>query len=367
MNLRPQSYINGTSAITCHGDSLELFFKNLTEKKTGHRSWRDLTYKPNHSLKVNTFKVPDFELDISLKPAVERRLGFLSRMCLQAAIKSTTAAQLDLENQDLKIGLIVGTAEGPSAVRENFNEKLFCHGPTSASPILFAKSVHNSIASFVALQLNIFGPTVTVVNGELSVASSINLANTWLSSQTVDHVILLIGDEVYDKELHYLCSKDYNILDHYNPLSPDQPVPGEGVAGFVLSNQPLRKNDSSIKISAGTFLEPHLPPLPEIVISDLKGISQSHSLGKRILKNSQVVSYNSAIGSFPTNGGIDIIIANEYLKNNSLLALTPQESNKNFNQLSESISGTSEAYLTQIAKHDEIGVVRLEKSNKVKG
>jgi 3-oxoacyl-[acyl-carrier-protein] synthase II len=94
------------------------------------------------------------------------RLDRLCRLFLSAAYLSVDAAALRIEDEDSeRVGLSFGTGLGCLLTNAEYNQRLVAHGPTAASPRLFAYTVSSAAAGEVSIALGIKGPNVTAHAG----------------------------------------------------------------------------------------------------------------------------------------------------------------------------------------------------------
>lgn len=112
--------------------------------------------------------VVDIPLDVI--PADKRthtgRLDRLCRLFLSAAYLAVDAAALRIEAVDAeRVGLSFGTGLGCLLTNAEYNQKLSAHGPSAASPRLFAYTVSSAAAGEVSIALGIKGPNVTAHAG----------------------------------------------------------------------------------------------------------------------------------------------------------------------------------------------------------
>ncbi len=343
------SFIRGLATVSAFGDSLTELSSAVKNKMLPSRESSTVTYQ-EYKLDLEIYKVPHFPLDIALKPAIERRLSFFSRMSIQAVAKAMQDSGDEFTNKN--IGIIVGTSQGPTAVREKFNQKLYCEGFTSASPTLFANSVHNSTASFIAQQLNILGPTLTIVNHEASTSSALITANSWLTEKNLDFVFVIIGDEIYKKELSYLATKDYQKLQDFSPLVANNPVPGEGVACFILSNNKGAKYNLTLQADQSLRHMKLDKDTPAVI--DFKGCPFSGPLALQLAQDQQVASYTKQLGSFPTVGALELALSCYHLQKGQIVA-SSSSTHPELNTITKNLLQQTQVQVLQTGKHNEIG------------
>ncbi|HVO22656.1 MAG TPA: beta-ketoacyl synthase N-terminal-like domain-containing protein, partial [Candidatus Margulisiibacteriota bacterium] len=114
----------------------------------------------------SAFGAPLDEIPVDVIPADKRsRIGRLDRLCrlfLSAAYAAVGAAQLSIDDADAdRVALSFGTGLGCLLTNAEYNQKLVEHGPTAASPRLFAYTVSSAAAGEVSIALGIKGANVT--------------------------------------------------------------------------------------------------------------------------------------------------------------------------------------------------------------
>ncbi len=191
-------------------------------------------------------RVRDWEARDHVKPALLRRMDHCSRMVVSAVRMALTDAALELTGDAAATaGVVVGTAFGNLSESEDFLRGLFAKGPALANPLTFPNLVLNAPTGYVAIDLGIRGPNLTVVRGEASGESALALAYDTIVSGQTDVLIAGGGDEIAP-----VLAQIYTDLDVLSPAdgggapwsSPfdrrrNGYVMGEGAAMLVLETQ----------------------------------------------------------------------------------------------------------------------------------
>lgn len=125
---------------------------------------------------------------------VLRRMGLSTKMVLSCIEEAKSRVKINAEGE--RVGLIVVTTQGPSSTNIEYFKKLVSFNYRGASPNLFAQSVHNNIASTVALTHQWKGPTLTLVQEENLWSALMNISQLWLQQKTVDKLWIILGNEV---------------------------------------------------------------------------------------------------------------------------------------------------------------------------
>lgn len=191
-----------------HVSSLGLGIKSLnTELAAGDAIEVDTRY----GKKTVYFKAGvEPSLPDVVPPNTLRRMSKISRMALGAsfeAVEMAKASGLDLSEPD-RIGLIVGTVYGCLEQANRFQKEVLQDGATGSSPTVFSNSIHNSMASQLSLIFQIQGPSFTGSTMSLTTPSAFQMAQDWLDLGHVDHVLIVIGDEVADYHLYAAAHED---------------------------------------------------------------------------------------------------------------------------------------------------------------
>jgi 3-oxoacyl-[acyl-carrier-protein] synthase II len=180
--------------------------------------------------KVDLENAPDRSLLKKL-----RRADRLSRMAVLAAAGAVADSGLSLDGR--RVGILLATPFGPHVTTFDFLDGILDFGEANVSPTAFSHSVHNAAASYVAVALEIKGPTLTVSRFRHSFASALQLAACWLAQDRVD-LVLAGGADIYGPVLGHVAGRllpsapDGAIAPFV--LSPVGQVPGEGAAFFLL-------------------------------------------------------------------------------------------------------------------------------------
>jgi 3-oxoacyl-[acyl-carrier-protein] synthase II len=227
--------INGIGMIFTRGLGIDSFEKALLQ------GWQKPGEAETHPATVGT--LPAYLVDVS-NPDVKallkkvRRSDSVSKMSVAAA--SDALANSGIENINRKrLGIIISTAFGPHVTTFDFLDDILDHGDAAVSPTTFSNSVHNAAASYVAMSLNIKGPTLTITQFQFSFQSALQLAKTWLEQGRCDYILVGAVDQ-YGEVLGYVSdhklttAKDGRIKPF--TFDPTCQVPGEGAAFFLLSN-----------------------------------------------------------------------------------------------------------------------------------
>lgn len=167
---------------------------------------------------------------ISLKTV--RRMDRMSQMAVASARLALEDAHVAVgpENRD-RVGIIFGTAYGPTDVKAQCTRTLFTKGPSQMSALLVPNSVMNAPAGHASLELGFRGINTTVNHNAASGESAIVYAAMELQRGTAD-IVLAGGADI-------LSEFFYESLTHFGAVSPVDGS-GEGARPFdVRRNGPI--------------------------------------------------------------------------------------------------------------------------------
>lgn len=131
-----------------------------------------------------------------LLTAKARRADRFTRMALLAAADAFSDGGLAAIPDKSRIGVVLATALGPHATTFGFLDGILDFGDAAASPTLFSHSVHNAAASYIALTLEVRGPTLTLTDFHFAFHEAVCLADLWLDQGRCDAVLVGAADEL---------------------------------------------------------------------------------------------------------------------------------------------------------------------------
>ena len=179
-----------------------------------------------------------------VRPALLRRMDRCSQMIVTACRMAVADAVLDLTGAEAEAaGVVVGTAFGNLSESEDFLRGLFAKGPGLVNPLTFPNLVLNAPAGYVAIDLGIHGPNLTVVRGEASGEAALALAFDTIRSGHAEVLLAGGGDELSPAlrqiytDLRLLSPNDGG-EEWSSPFDPRRNgfVMGEGAAILVLES-----------------------------------------------------------------------------------------------------------------------------------
>ena len=218
-----------------------------------------------------------------------------------------------------RVGIIFGSGYGLLRTTFNFLDSIIEDGDECASPIKFATSVHNSLASNVSITLGIKGASLTISTFHHSTAGIFQTAMNWLDSKMVDHVLVGMGDEYCDAMGYVLkraeCQHEENTY-----------IPGELFTCILLGRESeqqsgygkIKEVHLSKKIDQ---VEPELFNKLDAVIIAENGESCVANLYETVIPfGKTIITYSSLYGCSTVGNGIDTAVAALSLRDKKLYA-----------------------------------------------
>ena len=166
-----------------------------------------------------------------------RRADNLSKMAVIAAQGAFFDSGLDNSAKE-NLGLILGTAFGPHVTTFRFLDDILNYGDAGVSPTLFSHSVHNAANAYIASNLGIRGPALTLTYFNASFYQALLVAESWLKEDRCEHILLGSAEE-YGKEMAYVLSG----------VAPEFGLK-DGSAFFLVSKKKITNGYSSISAIA---------------------------------------------------------------------------------------------------------------------
>jgi 3-oxoacyl-[acyl-carrier-protein] synthase II len=291
-------------------------------------------------------KSPAFLVDLDTvrdKSALKkiRRSDKLSKMSVLAAVDALADSGIkDIAQK--KLGIILTTAYGPQVTTFNFLDDILDHGDAAVSPTIFSNSVHNAAASYIAMSLNIQGPTMTITQFQFSFQSGLQLAQAWLDQGRCDYVLAGAVDQ-YGDVLGYVAdhklttAKDGKIRPF--TFKPTCQVPGEGAAFFLLGN----KNEGNAYCGVNaihTNVDPDHDRSVDINIIDADGMMPDESAYLPSLsKDIPTAAYSPLFGSMMVGSAFNVAAGALMMKQQRRYATPVQDNPHTIRLLTETGDG----------------------------
>ena len=202
-------------------------------------SWFDVpALSPGARAQVYAAGEPDPEQ--LLEPGRRRRLSRLQQMAVVAAhqaLRTTSAATLAPERMAVAIGTGLGALNDTAA----FVENMILKEERAPRPALFTNSVHNALASQVAIECRLAGLNSTPVQREICFETALWQAATELAGGRADLALAGAADEL--NQYHLAAGRRWGWWPESSPAirpfanalaQPARPLPGEGCTLFAL-------------------------------------------------------------------------------------------------------------------------------------
>ena len=174
-----------------------------------------------------------------IEPAKRRKLSRLQQMALVAARKSFSTEHSAIAPE--KICIAVGTGLGSLNDTAAFVENMILKDERAPRPALFTSSVHNSLASQIAIELNFSGLNSTPIQREISFEIALWQGATELASGRAELALVGAADELNQYQLAagmrwgWWHASSPGIRPFAGALkSHERPLPGEGGAMVTL-------------------------------------------------------------------------------------------------------------------------------------
>lgn len=155
--------ITGMGVVSPIGNSVEKFWRNLTDGKSGISSI-DTFDVSNHKAKIAGI-IRDFNADDILGKNEARRLDRFTQFALAAAEQAWTDSNLDIDDINLeRLGVYVGSGIGGIETLIDNVDTLRERGPRRVSPTLVPAMISNAAAAQISIKWNAMGPTMSPVS-----------------------------------------------------------------------------------------------------------------------------------------------------------------------------------------------------------
>ena len=154
--------VTGMGVISPIGNTVDEFWNNLKEKKTGIGT---LTKFDTSDYKVKlAAQVKDFDPMKYMDKKEAKRMELFSQYAVAAATEAINQSGLDLEKEDVeRIGVSVGCGIGSLDIMESAHQKLQEKGPNRVPLLLVPLMITNMAAGNVALKFGLKGKCTNVV------------------------------------------------------------------------------------------------------------------------------------------------------------------------------------------------------------
>jgi len=248
-----------------------------------------------------------------------RRADQFTKMATLAAYDALIDSGIP-EQSKPKLGIILATAFGPHVTTFAFLDDILTYGDAGVSPTLFSHSVHNAAASYIALNLQTRGPTLTMTQFADSFQQAIILAESWLKEKRCEYILVGTVDQV-GKVMEYICSQKLKSaadgkIRPFNCAKEPESVPAEGSAFFLVTDNVKYNKYCSISGLPGKSRED-----ADLYILDSDGTCGDEGAYRKLAENKALLtSYAPIFGSMLTLSSFSCMAGALMLKNQKLYA-----------------------------------------------
>ncbi len=258
-----------------------------------------------------------------------RRADRFTRMSVLAASDALQDSGLGSDLDRARLGVIVGTAFGPHVTTFSFLDGILDFGDGAVSPTAFSHSVHNAAASYIAMTLDVRGPTLTLTHFHFAFHQAVLLARIWLDQGRCDAVLVGVADEL-GTVMEYACgrmltpARDGRINPFAFSSSPEV-VPGEGSVFFLLTKNAAGAGYGRV---AGVVQSPvsGLDPVTLVHVLDACGMARDESAYRAVVVPGRLTAgYAPLFGSILTGSAFHAATGALMLKKQKHYACPVQE------------------------------------------
>ncbi|UCE58694.1 MAG: beta-ketoacyl synthase chain length factor [Phycisphaerales bacterium] len=245
----------------------------------------------------------------------QRRLDKVTRMTLLAAFLALEDSSVDIADKR-RVGVLVGTGFGPLTTTFDYLDTIIDGGDNSASPTLFASSVHSALASAVSIFTKFNGPCLTITNLELVSTEVLSTACAWLDRQIVDYVLVGLADESCPVLEYAARLRGAGRSDRIEPLRLDacSYLPAEGAVALLLGRPTEQEKYASLldvqSIPLSSGIDSDLARNHRALLLAANGEQKTgRSFGQLDLGSVKVAVHSPLYGSLPVGLGFDVALA----------------------------------------------------------
>ena len=185
--------ILGLGVVSAAGVSLEDIARVFGQGGAATTPWPIPAISP--SCQVPVHACAEFGAEQLIEPLKRRKLSRLQQMALVAARKSFRPGLADGIAPE-KMCVVMGTGLGATNDTAAFVENLILKDGRAPRPALFTSSVHSSVASQIAIELNLSGLNSTPVQREISFETALWQGATELASGRAELALVGAADEL---------------------------------------------------------------------------------------------------------------------------------------------------------------------------
>ena len=258
-----------------------------------------------------------------------RRADRFTRMAVLAASDALQDSGLGSSLDKARLGVIVGTAFGPHVTTFSFLDGILDFGDGAVSPTAFSHAVHNAAASYIAMTLDVRGPTLTATHFYFAFHQAVLLAQMWLDQRRCDAVLVGVTDEL-GTVMEYACGRmltpaaDGRIKPFAFSATPEV-VPGEGSVFFLLTRDAVGAGYGRVVNEAQDF-SPRASTTGALQVLDACGMAKDERAYGRIAVPGQLMAgYAPIFGSLMTGSAFSAAAGALMLKRQKQFACPVQD------------------------------------------
>jgi len=180
--------ITGLGVVTSLGDTVEEFWNNIINGKSGisRISKFDVSEYPSQIAS----EIGDFNPDEYISPKDARRLALFTQYAIFGAQRALKDAGLEInENNAEQVGVLIGSGIGGIEVLEEQIEKLLSKGPKRVSPFFIPMMISNMASGNVSIYTGAKGPNSNAVTACASGTTAIGEAMEMIKRGDADIMI----------------------------------------------------------------------------------------------------------------------------------------------------------------------------------
>ncbi len=144
------------------------------------------------------WNIPNPDVSKIMGDVKYNRISSIAKYAITTSCEALMEAELSDLNDSSKIGIFMGTMEGPASSLQKFYKLLKTNGYKKGNPLLFPETSPNVPASYVGIAHQITGPVVTNSAGLTTAYEILEIAMTYLSYGLIDYALVICADEVCD-------------------------------------------------------------------------------------------------------------------------------------------------------------------------
>jgi 3-oxoacyl-[acyl-carrier-protein] synthase II len=252
-----------------------------------------------------------------LPPRSLRQLDYFTKMSVLCAFQALEAAGISppgaSRDEQRRFGIILASGYGPASPTFGFLDSILQYGELMASPLAFARSVHNIPAATLSLLLGWSGPCSTVCQTDCPVSAGLLLADDWLREGKADMVLFGAADEttpLLASVSKRLAARNAARLPTVEQRRGRLPL-GEGAAffccapaagGHLVASPTITRIEMRARIPPEKGLFPH----EDFALPRFLPLSVSGRVPARVLDRATVHCAEHAYGNIPVAQAMDM-------------------------------------------------------------